>query len=500
MLWPRPSIHDLTAIADALTSATDLETAFDALISELSQALQTRACVLQRMERGWMLVAQSRGGIGLSVSGLDAALNFLTSDESTTLLDLRGSQEGLWTSIPLKAPDGGALVVLLSGDWTALNDVLNPLAVLLSLSLRSVRDREVRQSAERLLLAGYKMGRRASHLGSLDVVCQRVVEQVARSLNADRVALALYRPEEERLAIASTHGYPTAAVKDVRIEPGAWVLGHVYSTGRPVLVSDIRRMQGMLPERRQYRTFSFAAVPLFAGAETLGVLCATDKRDGSTFDRRDAVALRTLAVSATLALMAARSDSEVHRLAYAATVDSLTGLFNRPYLDSRLHEEVERAKRGASSLTVLMVDIDNFKSINDAHGHHVGDAALQVVGSILRSTVRVFDVCARYGGDEFAILMPSSDHPSAATCAERIRQRVFDYRTGGEGSSMLPRLTVSIGVAIIEAGEDPADLIRRADQSLYQAKAAGKNRVCVHPPLPEAGTVPPAARVGDESA
>src|SRR6185436_15493853 len=185
------------------------------------------------------------------------------------------------------------------------------------------------------------------------------------------------------------------------IEPGTWVLGHVFSTGRPMVVPDIRQMHGSSLERR-YRTFSFAATPLFAGTETLGVLCATDKRDGSTFNRGDAVALRTLGMSASLALVAARSESEVHRLAYAATVDALTGLFNRPYLETRLHEEVERAKRGPSSLAVLMADIDNFKTINDAHGHHVGDMALQAVGSILRTTVRVFDVCARYGGDEFA--------------------------------------------------------------------------------------------------
>ena len=179
--------------------------------------------------------------------------------------------------------------------------------------------------------------------------------------------------------------------------------------------------------------------------------------------------------------MATRSDTEAHRLAYAATVDALTGLFNRPYFDARLHQEVERAKRGTISLTVLMADIDDFKTVNDTYGHQVGDAVLQVVGGILRSAVRVFDVCARYGGDEFAIVMPSSDQSSAAACAERIRQRVADYYTRDDSVPLLPRLTMSIGVAVIEAGDSPADLIRRADQCLYQAKAAGKNCVRLSP-------------------
>jgi diguanylate cyclase (GGDEF)-like protein len=321
------------------------------------------------------------------------------------------------------------------------------------------------------------MARRLSRLGSVALVCQQVVEQASRSLNADRVALALHRHEDDRLVIAATHGYSASVVKDVRIERGSWVIGHVFDSGRPVVVPDVRLVHGMSTGHREYRTFSFAAVPMFAGSATVGVLSATDKKDGSPFGRRDTAVLRTLSASAALALMAVRSDTEVHRLTYAATVDSLTGLFNRPYLDARLHEEVERAKRGSSSLTVLMADVDDFKAINDAHGHQVGDAVLQVIGTILRSAVRVFDACARYGGDEFAIVMPSSDHSSAAACAERIRQQVADYYTRDDGVPLLPRLTMSIGVAVIEAGDSPADLIRRADQYLYQAKAAGKNCV-----------------------
>jgi diguanylate cyclase (GGDEF)-like protein len=255
------------------------------------------------------------------------------------------------------------------------------------------------------------------------------------------------------------------------------VIGHVYASGRPLLVPDVRRMQGTPAERRPYRTSSFAAVPMFAGSDTLGVLSATDKRDGSAFNRQDTVALRMLSVSAALALVAARNDTEVHRLAYAATVDSLTGLFNRPYVDTRLHQEVERAKRAASSLTVLMADVDDFKKINDTYGHQIGDAVLKTVGSILRSAVRVFDVCARYGGDEFAIVMPSSDQASAAACAERIRQRVAEAYLHDESVFRLPPLTLSIGAGVIQRGDTPADLVRRADQCLYQAKAEGKNRV-----------------------
>jgi diguanylate cyclase (GGDEF)-like protein len=231
-------------------------------------------------------------------------------------------------------------------------------------------------------------------------------------------------------------------------------------------------------------------VPIFAGATTLGVLTATDKRDHSSFTRQDFVTLRTISVVAGMALVASRSQTEAGRLAYAATVDSLTGLLNRTYLDGRLHQEFERAKRAGTQLAVVMADVDDFKVINDTHGHQIGDAVLQVVGAIIRSAVRVFDVCARFGGDEFAILMPSTDHASAAACAERIRRRVSEYR-GDPIAPILPSLTMSVGVAVIEAGDTPAELILRADRALYQAKAAGKNCVRVHPSVAPGRPVPP---------
>jgi diguanylate cyclase (GGDEF)-like protein len=189
--------------------------------------------------------------------------------------------------------------------------------------------------------------------------------------------------------------------------------------------------------------------------------------------------LRFAAAIAVLAIVAARSRDEAGRLSYAATVDALTGLHNRPYLDERLHEEVERARRNSASLAVLMADVDDFKIINDTYGHQRGDAVLKVVGGILRTSVRVFDICARYGGDEFAILMPSSDARDAAACAERIRRRVEECK-GDEHALPLPPVTMSIGVAVTAPGESTADLILRADRSLYEAKAAGRNRVRVH--------------------
>src|SRR5436190_11091566 len=270
----RPSIHDLSAIAHAVARAADRQTACENLIIELSRALDTRACILQQVDRGWILVAKTRAGLGVTILELQSALGRMSPRQLTTPVDVHSIGEGVWTSLWVEEPSG-PLAILLAGDWTLLERVaLNPLAVLLTFAFRSVDEREARQATERWLTDGFTMARRLSRLGGLELVAQRVVDQISRSLNADRVALALYRPAEDRLSVVAAHGYSAALVKDVRIEPGSWVIGHVYARGRPVVVADVRQVNGMALERRPYRTFSFAAVPIVAGGEITAALTA----------------------------------------------------------------------------------------------------------------------------------------------------------------------------------------------------------------------------------
>src|SRR5207248_4435726 len=141
---------------------------------------------------------------------------------------------------------------------------------------------------------------------------------------------------EDRLAVVATHGQAISPFKDVRIEPGSWVMGHVYASGRAVLVPDVRALPRQPREEAQYRTFSFAAVPMIVSAETIGVLTATDKKDGAAFRPADVRALRRFGAAAALGIKAAMSDTEAQRLAHVATVDAQTELFNRPYFDARL--------------------------------------------------------------------------------------------------------------------------------------------------------------------
>ena len=169
------------------------------------------------------------------------------------------------------------------------------------------------------------------------------------------------------------------------------------------------------------------------------------------------------------------------RLRRLAITDGLTGLRNRRYFSSRLAEELARAKRYHTPLSLLILDLDWLKTINDSHGHEAGDRAIKGVAAVMETTLRATDLGARYAGDEFAALLPQTTAQEALGLARRIGQRVRALGYGPQGSP----LSVSIGVADLDgAGSDSAeDLFTAADEALYAAKAAGRDSVVAAPAL-----------------
>jgi diguanylate cyclase (GGDEF)-like protein len=174
----------------------------------------------------------------------------------------------------------------------------------------------------------------------------------------------------------------------------------------------------------------------------------------------------------------ARSFQSMHvRLAEQIGSDPLTACLNRRSLESRLRSDLRQARRRGSSVAVAAIDLDHFKEINDTRGHPVGDVVLQQLAGIMKSTARDTDSVARFGGDEFVIVLPDTGWQGALTFAERLRRRVDDYTFGPAGTPIA--LTISIGVAL-GRGSDPISsemLIKEADNALYKAKTAGRNRV-----------------------
>lgn len=173
-------------------------------------------------------------------------------------------------------------------------------------------------------------------------------------------------------------------------------------------------------------------------------------------------------------------------LEHENVTDTLTGLYNRRFLDQRITTEYRRACRYRYPISVLMLDIDHFKQINDTHGHQAGDLALRFVSGLILNAIRDPDIAARYGGEEFAIISPHIRLRDAAELAERIRKHIELHElslAGSRQNRQIIRITVSIGVAELSPGISSAEqLIKCADQALYYAKESGRNRVARYYP------------------
>jgi diguanylate cyclase (GGDEF)-like protein len=192
--------------------------------------------------------------------------------------------------------------------------------------------------------------------------------------------------------------------------------------------------------------------------------------------------LGLFAIQAAIAIRNAKLYSKIEQL---SVTDELTGLFNRRGFFQLGEREFERALRFGRPLSALMLDIDLFKRVNDTHGHAGGDQVLRVLADCFRQNTRTIDIPGRYGGEEFALLLPEILQPEAIQIAERLRQSMADLSIpisseNGHSSPVDISITVSIGVASLsQEGQSLADLLDRADQALYRAKDSGRNRVIV---------------------
>jgi diguanylate cyclase (GGDEF)-like protein len=181
-----------------------------------------------------------------------------------------------------------------------------------------------------------------------------------------------------------------------------------------------------------------------------------------------------------------QARTEIHRVAIR---DGLTHLYNRRFFLSRLDSEIVRARRTGQPLSLLLVDVDHFKSINDSFGHAAGDEVLERMAAQLIDAMRPYDLVARYGGEEFVALMPGADLAQAEAAAERIRKAVATMPVGFSsiGTAVASQVTASVGLTTLGGpGDGQAELLARADQAMYAAKEGGRNRCFSRPPTPVA--------------
>jgi diguanylate cyclase (GGDEF)-like protein len=476
----------LCVLCREIADAPDAETALRLLTDRIFQILGVSAIVYRRDVGPLKLTAQADAeppSAAPAPAELVAALQ--KQGPSVVAIELDGGARRQWTAVGLSDRGPTESTLLLPGDWTTSPAAswLRIFVAAVSLCLQLVGARREHARSQELAMTAYDLTRQVGSLSDRESVHHLIVEATARAVRADRGALAVFDNKTARLDIVATHGHAEELVGRVQIQPGEGIIGGVFASGRALLVTDITRVPG-LPRARAhpYRTPSFIAVPLVAGREVLGVLTLADRSDGKPFDHSNLTMARVLAVTAALALERENFARQSQELSLLAAVDPLTGLFNRRYFEARLDVELERARRHGTELALLFVDIDDFKVFNDSFGHLTGDSVLRHVAETLRRAVRALDVCTRYGGDEFAVLVSGADPEAALRSAERIRQRVsanpWESPAGGARSDV----TVSVGVTFLASTDQATSLVTRADLALYRAKAGGKNCVRMFSP------------------
>ena len=310
---------------------------------------------------------------------------------------------------------------------------------------------------------------------SVEDVASLIVDGANGILGAEISCVYLFNQEDWTLHLRASQGRPDDAFRAI-VSVSETILGTAFRDGA-TQESDVPLGSESAQWSNQPENIrSQAAIPLRAGESIIGVLVLASSTYRELLQpERDR--LQVIGNQSSLALQNALLHEELERL---SVTDRLTELYNHGYMQQRLEEELGRAQRFGHTLSLIMLDIDDFKQFNDTYGHPRGDKVLQAVSSIIRQNLREIDVAARYGGEEFVVVLPETDVPGALAVAERIRRSMAQYPfVTGEGAESAMQ-TVSLGVATYptHAGT-AARLIETADKAMYEAKRYGKNQVTV---------------------
>ncbi len=305
---------------------------------------------------------------------------------------------------------------------------------------------------------------------------ESIVELSSQLTDAERVSLMLPGEEQEELLITAVKGINKWIAKNIRVKIGEGVAGRVYQEGKPLIVRDIEDSLSTA-KKPNYRTGSFASIPLKVGDESIGVLNLADKITGEVFSEEDMLFLRYFASYASIAIRGSQYYRKSEELRTLSVTDPLTGLFNRRYFNDRLYEELERGLRYDYVFSLAIFDIDDFKLFNDTEGHLAGDEILKAVAEISKESLRSIDIISRFGGEEFSIIMPQTNREEALLVAERVRKNIRELLPTNWKVFPRDRITVSVGLATFPAdAKDAKTLIRNVDKALYRAKLSGKDK------------------------
>lgn len=334
------------------------------------------------------------------------------------------------------------------------------------------------QTRVRQLTTFSELGKAITSTLDLREILNIVMEKVSELLQPKNWSLLLVDEEKNELYFEIVVGEGADKIKDIRLKMGEGIAGWVAKERVPLLVPDVSkdpRFSKKADESSKFTTESIIAVPLKSRKKCLGVIELINKMfEQGGFKEEDLLLLTTIADYTAIAIENAKFFQRIQEL---TVTDDLTKLYNARYLYRFLDYESERARRYNSSVAMIFIDLDKFKDVNDAYGHLNGSKLLAEVAEIISGGLRKVDIACRYGGDEFAIVMPQTSKSQASQTAEKLRLAISEHVFLKEDGLNL-RLTASFGVASLpDDAKNKDELIHMADKAMYRVKNSSKNAV-----------------------
>ena len=352
------------------------------------------------------------------------------------------------------------------------------LGTLMDITERKHAEAEVNRYTRQLETL-FNIGTTVSQTLNLEELLVSVLDRVLKVTGVEIAGIFLLDEKTRELVLRASRGMSVSFVREVKIlSAGEGILKQVVETGKPLLVENMSLEPRFNHHgTKKWRVQSFAALSIMAKEKILGMM-GIGSYGHREFPDWEVRMLGTIANQIGMAIDNAQLYEHALELAFT---DGLTGLYNRRYLMDQIEREFIRAQRSKAPLSLIMIDLDGLKGINDRFGHHVGDSFLKEVARIVKANTRASDVAARWGGDEFMLLAPGTDSKGADKIAERIRAQVEHFKIKLEGEEA--GITISAGIVSYPTNASVVpELVKKADEAMYCAKRAGKNRSYVCSP------------------
>ena len=330
----------------------------------------------------------------------------------------------------------------------------------------------------------YNISQAVNFIDDLKRLLRVILNKALETIDAEKGSLMLYNFAENILQTKVVYGLAdknleteinNGLVECSKIKVGEGIAGTVFVEKKSIISNLGQNDPRFIDNGHELNVNSLLCVPLIAKGEPIGVINITNKLNGKLFNKQDLEFIEALANQAAIAI----DNAKLYEL---ATKDGLTKLYIYRHFYTLLENEIKRSSRYNHEMTLLMMDIDNFKSVNDTYGHPVGDQVLREIASCISQTVRKIDIASRYGGEEFTVILPETNINDAKIIAERIRKNISQIKINVKDDiNICP--TVSIGMSEYPScALDEQTLIELADVALYNAKNSGKNCICEYNP------------------